>query len=90
MFIDLGLLDVESEAVPEHLPQIGEEGSGASILIRVLLVQPLLDNVQRNRLLDLVEVGGEVEVSHVPEGDRLWPHVIHLQQQPPTELQVTL
>ena len=90
MLVNLGLLQVESEAISEHFPEVREETPDAGVLLRVLLVQHLLDDVQRDGLLDLVEVGGEVEVGAVTEGDRLRSHVVHLEQQPPAELQIPL
>ena len=66
--VDLRLSRVEEETVAEHLSQIGQERSDAVVLVVVLVVQPLLDHVQGDRVFDLLQVLGEVEISAVPEG----------------------
>ena len=71
MPVDLRLSRVEEETVAEHLPQIGQEGTDAVVLVVVLVVQPLLDHVQGDRVFDLLQVLGEVEISAVPEGQLL-------------------
>ena len=65
--VDLRLSRVEEETVAEHLPQIGQERSDAVVLVVVLVVQPLLDHVQGDRVFDLLQVLREVEISAVPE-----------------------
>ena len=104
MPVDLRLSRVEEETVAEHLPQIGQERSDAVVLVVVLVVQPLLDHVQGDRVFDLLQVLGEVEISAVPEGaiiekgfldperlpegHRLWPQLVHLEQKSSTKLEI--
>ena len=86
MFINFRLFFVENEAVSEHLSEISQELSDTGVLVRVLLVQALLDAVQGDGLLDLLQVGGEVQVGAVTEGNGLRPHMIHLEQKSSTHL----
>ena len=66
MPVDLGLPGVEEEAVPEHLPEVGQEGPDAAVLVVVLVVKALLDDVQCDGVLNLLQVLGEVQVRTVP------------------------
>ena len=103
MPVDLRLSRVEEETVAEHLPQIGQERTDAVVLVVVLVVQPLLDHVQGDRVFDLLQVLREVEISAVPEGNfekgfldperlpeghRLWPQLVHLEQKSSTKLEI--
>ena len=90
MFVNLRLFQVEGEAVPEHLPQVSYKVSNTAVLVGVLLVKPLFDDVQGDGVLDLVQVGGEVQVAAVSEWDGLRPHVVHLKQQPSAGLQISV
>ena len=90
MFVNFRLFQVEGETVPEHLPQVSYKVPHTAVLVGVLLVKPLFDYVQGDGVLDLLQVGGEVEVTAVSKGDRLRPHVVHLKQQTTTRLQVSV